>query len=67
MLSSVPNHPALELLVPSQQHPVTTGEDSTCAGHSRVEKWKAWRDDEEDNSYEVEEILGHDHDKQANI
>jgi hypothetical protein len=67
MLSRVPNHPSLELLVPSHQPSVTTGEDSTSAGCSRVEKRKAQRDDEEDNSYEVEEILGHCRDKQANI
>ena len=66
MLSRIPNHPTLELLLLSQQASVTTGEDSTHGGHSRVEKQKTGRGDEDD-SHEVEEILGHYHNNQANI
>jgi hypothetical protein len=63
MLSRVPNHPAVELLLRSQQASVTTGEDSAHAGRSRVEK-RTGRG-EEDDSHEVEEILGHRHDNQV--
>jgi hypothetical protein len=66
MLSMVPNHPALGLLVPNQQGFLTAEEDSTQASHSRVEKRKTRSSDEPD-SYEVEEILGHRCDNQANI
>ena len=64
MLSRVPNHPAVELLLRSQQASVTTGEDSAYAGRSRVEKRKTRRG-EEDDSHEVEKILGHRHDNQV--
>ena len=40
MFSRVPNHPVLKLPLLSQQASVTTEEDSTHAGRSRVEKRK---------------------------
>ena len=67
MLSRVPNHAALELLVPDQQGSLmAVEENSTQATHSRVEKRKKRSSDEPD-SYEVEEILGHHCDNQASI
>ena len=66
MLSRVPNNPAVELLLPSQQALITTGEDSAHAGRSRVEKRKTGRG-EEDDSHEVEEILSLRHDKYLNL
>jgi hypothetical protein len=66
MLSSVPNHPALGLLVPNLQGSLTAEEDLTQARHSRAEKRKTQSSDEPD-SYEVEEILGHRQDNQASI
>ena len=74
ILSSIPNHPALGLLVPNQQGSLAAEEDSTQGMHSRVEKRKTQSSDEpesqsgdEPESYEVEEILSHCRDTQVSI
>ena len=83
ILSSIPNHPALGLLVPNQQGSLAAEEDSTQAMSSRrAEKRKMRSSDEpvsqsgdeqesqsddEPESYEVEEILSHCRDNQASI
>jgi hypothetical protein len=73
LLSRDPNHPALGLLVPNIHGSLTAEEDTTQAGEdttqavpTRVEKRKT-RSSEDQESYEVEEILGHRQDKQVSI
>jgi hypothetical protein len=69
MLSSVPNHPVLGLLVPNLQSSLTAEEGGSTQAirlHSRPEKRKTRSSDEPD-SYEVEKILGHRQDNQASI
>jgi len=46
ILSSIPNHPALGLLVPNQQGSLAAEEDSTQAMRSRAEKRKTRSSDE---------------------
>jgi hypothetical protein len=68
LLSRDPNHPALGLLVPNLHGSLTAEEDTTVtqAVPTRVEKRKT-RSSEDQESYEVEEILGHQQDRQASI
>ena len=65
MLSRVPDHSALGLLVTNPQGSLTV-EENLDQVHSRVKKWKT-RSNNELGSYEVEEILGHRQDNQASI
>lgn len=66
MFSRDPNHPALGLLVPNLHGSLTAEEDTTEALPTRVEKRKT-RSSEDQESYEVEGILGHCQDKKVSI
>jgi hypothetical protein len=66
MISRVPDHPALGLLVPNIEGSLTAEEDSTQATHSRAKKRKTRSSDEPD-SYKVEKILKHKQDSKASI